>query len=428
MTIPPFSRTGLALAAYNLLWKVAVPLTRNHTRLKEGHGQRTLSEDRLTPSDIWIHAASAGEAYIATELVAHLSGPDGPSLLISTHTRQGLEVLEQRLAELGATKTTACYAPFDAPDLMETAFNRVNPGLLVLVELELWPGMLAAAQKNGVPVAVINGRLTPSSFKGYHRARRLLAPLAPDFISAISSQDAGRLSSLFPNTPVEVIPNIKFDRIPLLNAPVDALPSLFPGAEGRTIYLLASVREEEEGPVLEMALAILKQDESALIAWFPRHMERVEPLCRGLERRGVPHQKRSRCGAIGPELPMVVWDRFGEMGRAFGQAQAAFVGGSFAPLGGQNMLEPLATGLIPVMGPSCSNFSWAQESLQAAGLLILCGTPDEAAGHLVRLASEHEGRHEVRERFHRLIETCRGGTQATCDHLTRLLGTRNERK
>jgi 3-deoxy-D-manno-octulosonic-acid transferase len=421
MTIPRLSGTGLALSAYNLLWKAAAPLTRNHKRLKEGHNQRTLTESRLIPSDIWIHAASAGEAYIAAELVTELAGPDAPSILISTHTRQGLEVLEQKLTEIGNAHAMACYAPFDAPSLMEKAFKKVAPKLLVLVELELWPGMLAAAKKNGVPVAVVNGRLTPSSFKGYARAKGFLAPLAPDFISAISEGDAHRLATLFPNTPVEVIPNIKFDRIHPPGSPAVDMPPLFPGAEARAIYLLASVREEEEQEVMAMAKGILMRDQQALIAWFPRHMERVEPLCRELLKSDLPHTRRSQCEFIEPELRLIVWDRFGEMGKAFPQSHAAFVGGSFAPLGGQNMLEPLAAGLVPVMGPSCSNFSWVGDDLVEAGLLILCDTPDSAAGHLVRLAAENGNRREVLARFLKLIENRRGGTRSTCRHLTRML-------
>jgi|GEM_PF-986099 len=421
MTIPRFSGTGIVLSAYNLLWKAAVPWTRNHKRLKEGHDERTLTRSRLKSADIWIHAASAGEAYIAAELVEELAEPDAPTVLISTHTKQGLEVLDQQLSIIGATHATACYAPFDAPCLMEKAFKIVDPSLLVLVELELWPGMLAAAKRCKVPIAVINGRLTPSSFKGYARARRLLAPLAPDFISAISKGDAARLADLFPDSPIELIPNIKFDRIPTSSSSTDRSPTLFPGAENRTVYLLASVREEEEQKVIHMARGVLDRDNKALIAWFPRHMERVEPLCLELHKNNIPHAKRSQCEVINSDLSLIVWDRFGEMGHAFPQASAAFVGGSFAPLGGQNMLEPLASGLIPVMGPSYSNFSWVGDDLKEAGLLILCHTPDEAADHLVRLAADEISRQEILQSFQQLIKTRRGGTQATCRHLTRLL-------
>lgn len=420
MVLSPSSGTGLALSAYNLLWKALVPLTRTRKRLADGHAQRTLTDHHLTPSEIWIHAASAGEAYIAAELVAGLAGTAAPSILITTHTRQGLEVLTQRLGDLDATGVAACYAPFDAPSLMDKAFQLVNPNLLVLVELELWPGMLAAAKKHRVAIAVVNGRLTPSSFTRYARAKGLLAPLAPDFISAMSKGDAQRLAQLFPATPVEVIPNIKFDRIPAGVQPVSPDPSLFPGAEGRPIYLLASVRQEEEEAVTKMCREILNRDKNALIAWFPRHMERVVPLCRALAEGGLAPVKRSEAHSIGADTPLIVWDRFGEMTRAFANAHAAFVGGSFAPLGGQNMLEPLASGLIPVMGPSYSNFAWVGDALKEAGLLRLCTTPAEAATHLVGFAHDTATRQGVPERFQRLVATRRGGTRATCRHLVRL--------
>ncbi|VFQ42591.1 3-deoxy-D-manno-octulosonic acid transferase [Desulfoluna butyratoxydans] len=421
MTLSRFT-TGLVLSAYNLLWKAAVPLTRNHKRLKEGHPQRTLSENRLTPSDIWIHAASAGESYIAAELATELAGDEAPRILITTHTRQGLEVLEKQLAGADATHVTACYAPFDAPSLMNKAFQQVAPRLLVLVELELWPGMLDAAKKAGTTIAVINGRLTPSSFKGYTRFKGLLAPLAPDFISAISAGDADRLKALFPATPVEVIPNIKFDRIPEAGSPAAPVPNLFPDAEGRTIYLLASVREEEEQVVADMCRGLLERDKNALIAWFPRHMERVDPLCLDLESACLAPVRRSCCPSMDADTRLVVWDRFGEMGAAFASAHSAFVGGSFADLGGQNMLEPLAAGLIPVMGPFYSNFSWVGDDLKQAGLLITCETADEAATQLVRLAGLCQERQKTLKRFQELIASRRGGTRATCRHLIRLAG------
>ena len=422
MTPSPFSGTRILLSAYNLLWKAIGPLTRNHGRLKEGHDQRTLAESQLTKSDIWIHAASAGEAYIACELVDTLSESCPCAVLISTHTKQGLEVLKKHLERSDLPAVTACYAPFDSPSLMDKAFAMVAPKLLVLVELELWPGMLAAAKKRKTHIAIVNGRLTPHSFKGYARAKGLLAHLAPDFISAISPGDAQRLSDLFPGTPVEIIPNIKFDRIPLAGASKQKSPSLFPGTEGRTIYLLASVREEEEGPVISMVNKILALDKAALIAWFPRHMERVEPLCQKLNKEGLPHKKRSQCATIPGELPLLIWDQFGEMGEAFPQSDTAFVGGSFAPLGGQNMLEPLASGLIPVMGPSYSNFSWVGDSLKNEGLLLLCETPEDAATKLVELASASDDRAKVLQRFQALMETHRGGTRTTCDHIQRLHG------
>ncbi len=416
MTTLRFSTTDLLLRAYDLLWKVIAPLSRNHRRLKEGYDQRILTRHPLPASTIWIHAASAGEAYIATELARALHGPQAPSILISTHTRQGLEVLKKNQAP----HTINRYTPFDAPRLMERAFTQVAPRLLVLIELELWPGMLATAKKRGVPIAVVNGRLTPSSFKGYARARRLLAPLAPDFISAISADDASRLADLFPKSPLVITSNIKFDRIPASMASKKNTPPLI-GAETRTIYLLASVREEEEEAVLEMAEAILARDREALIAWFPRHMERVAPLCRILADKKIAHQRRSQNRTIDTTLSLIVWDQFGEMGEAFAQADAAFVGGSFAPLGGQNMLEPLASGLIPVMGPSYSNFSWVGDDLKKAGLLILCDTPSSAATHLMRLAAKRGDRDEIFQLFQRCIESHRGGTKKIRNHLIRLL-------
>ena len=328
------------------------------------------------------------------------------SVLVSTHTQQGLDVLEKQIPE-----TRSTFAPFDTPALMDQAFALIAPKVLVLIELELWPGMLAAAKKRGVQTIIVNGRLTPSSHKGYRKVKALIRAFAPKHITAISEGDASRLKDLFPLTPVQRIPNIKFDRIPIEDQTPG--PNPLSGVKERTLYMLASVRQEEEPQVAAMCRALLNQDKTALIAWFPRHMERVPPLIKNLSEQKLSAIKRSQGPHIPPSTSIIIWDTFGEMGDFFHHAHAAFVGGSFAPLGGQNMLEPLACGLIPIMGPSYDNFAWAAEELLSENLLILAETPKEGARRLIMQAQNASHKKDHQSRFKTLIAAQRGGTQAT---------------
>ena len=414
MTPSPRWGFSIFMMLYSALWRLATPMLRFHKRLGDGFSVRCLKDKPLPEKTIWIHAASAGEAYIAAEIVNEFKKEGMDSTLVTTHTRQGYEVLEKQIPDTAFT-----FAPLDTPPLMERAFAMVKPELLVLVELEMWPGMLMAAKKRGTRIAIVNGRLTPKSHQGYARFKSLLRRVTPDLITAISDGDAQRLKDIFPDVDVTEVANIKFDRIPNASDKKTATP--FPlETNNRTIHMLASVREEEEREVEAMAKGILAKNNDALITWFPRHMERVEPLMNALSQSGLACKKRSESKQVGPKTQIIIWDAFGEMGDAFQHAHAAFVGGSFAPLGGQNMMEPLSAGLVPVMGPSYSNFKWVGDDLVNAGLLILAKTPEEAAIHMTRIADSPQ-REKTINTFGSLIASKRGATQTTYIKLKELI-------
>ena len=461
--------SGLASFAsglYSLAWKLARPVLRRNRRLADGFAERLVPADWLSgPADLWIQAASGGEARLACALLDALAvapdlmpdlapglapefRADAPlSVLVTTWTRQGRDILDAwaaRRPERDPLRVTARFVPFDDPLLVRQALAQARPRLLVLLETELWPGLLLACKEAGVPVLVVNGRMRDSTLRGYLWIAPLWRALAPARVTAIAPEDAARYSRLFPDTPCSVIPNIKFDQAappPDAADPPD-LPTELPHAvraallgENRLpLVLLASVREEEEDALvaaLRQGLAVGglfaapgSPRTAARLIIAPRHMHRIEAWERHLNDLGLAWARRSAAASLEAGRPdVVLWDAFGELTWLYGVADVVFVGGSLAPLGGQNFLEPLGAGVIPVVGPHLGNFAWAltpgpnqdaEPSLSDSGLLEI--TPDAVALYeRLRVAADEgiqgaDRRCAVRARFADWLRPRQGGT------------------
>jgi len=410
------------LGLYNLLWPLALPALWLAPRLREGFGQRILRGFPEGFMDIWIQAASGGEAYLARELVLNMPTGRALRILVTTNTRQGYEILERTAAELAELRPelslVPAYCPFDQPSLMSRAMERTSPKVLVILETELWPGLLAAAREFDVPVLVANARMNPSSLAGYLCAGSLLRQLAPQRVLAISSEAALRFSILFGAERVERMHNIKFDRFP-------ALPPTAPeGSPLRTILgdgtpwaVFASVRREEEPEVLQALKMIHEARPRTSLALFPRHMHRLDFWREALYEAGLSPVMRS--GLTGPPPPgsTVVWDTFGELTGAYEFCKAAFVGGSLRPLGGQNFLEPLSHGIVPLSGPHWSNFSWIGREIVEQGLLREVQTPAELAEAMIKNLRRPPLREAVRAKVDAYVDSRRGGTKQVIKHI-----------
>ncbi len=417
----------LILRVYNAVWQLFLPFLQWSQRLKDGYEQRIFREKPGNKADIWIQAASAGEAYLALSLLQALPADKRLRVLISTNTRQGMEVLEAGWREMAGR--TACLAveliffPFDKPSIMEAAVRHIDPGVMVLLESELWPGLLAALHAHNHFVLVINGRMTSKSFRGYRLGKWFWRALAPHWILAISPADAERFARLFGRETVEVMPNIKFDRIRYNGADeesVRAIRQLLSPDSGLLIF--GSVREEEEADLFKMIRRIRDRFPDLILAIFPRHMHRLPAWQAALGKRGGNWTCRSEL-TTAPVRPgtIILWDTFGELQAAYGSATAVFVGGSLAPLGGQNFLEPLLHGLVPVIGPFWDNFAWAGEELFSTGLVRKTENWQMATAELSKLLAEPPPRQQIRTEAADYMEQRQGGTRQACDRIMQYL-------
>ena len=313
---------------------------------------------------LWIHAVSLGETRAIRSLIKalRLAYPDLRLLLThgtATGRSEGVNLL--RKGDVQA------WLPWDTPAAVERFLRHFQPCMGVLIDTEVWPNLSAIAQQQGIPLVLANARLSERSWR---KAQRWSALAQPAFsglnaVWAQTEEDAKRLRSL--GAPVSaVMGNLKFDAVPdpLLLATGQAWRNAL---TARPVVLLAISREGEEA----MFLQVLQQHPEYLqqAQWWivPRHPQRFDEVADLLQASGLPWQRRSQWSedlahlSAPQEAGLVLGDSVGEMPLYYGAASVALLGGSFAPLGGQNLIEACACSCPVVMGPHTFNFKQAAE-------------------------------------------------------------------
>ena len=316
---------------------------------------------------IWVHAVSVGEARAAAPLARALAS-DFPAcpLLVTCMTSAGRETLTQVYGESAAT----AYLPYDLPGAVRRFLDHFQPVIGVLMETELWPNLVAACRARGIPVLLANARMSEKSARGYARWERLTRPAFRSLaaVCAQSEADAARLTALGA-LDVTVTGSLKFDVEP--DPALLAAGKAFRGTQGeRSVLLLASTREGEE----ELLLEQLPQGFKSLVMVVPRHPARFDEVARLMRARGLRVARRSLGEAPTESHDAYLGDTLGEMPFYYAACDVAVIGGSFLPLGGQNLIEACAAGAPVVLGPSVFNFAEASAraletgaALQASG-------------------------------------------------------------
>jgi 3-deoxy-D-manno-octulosonic-acid transferase len=408
-----------AFCLYNMGWGLAIPALRMNHRLAEGFKQRTLKHKMPPAADLWIQAASAGESYLAWELLKGLRPARPVRVMVTSNTSQGMEILERAIDDITpndrGVSACAAYFPFDKPTIMETAVRNISSKIMVLLESEMWPGLLAALKKYRCKTLIINARITAKSLRRYLIWPSLWRDLRPDKILAVSEKDAKRFSVLFGREYVDVMPNMKFDRIgltqgmPYTKNPLESI--LRPDTP---LLVLGSVRREEEPVVEKIVVDIHRRLPETIIGLFPRHMHRIKYWKKVLDRLAIPWTLRSKIQKHIPHGTVILWDTFGELPLAYELSKAAFVGGSLAPLGGQNFLEALTCGVVPVIGPSWENFAWVGQEIVEQGLVRNATNWKEVTDILVESMEKSPSYEKVRETTLRYVKDRQGGTTLAC--------------
>ena len=414
-----------SLQVYNLIWLLAIPFLYFNHRLREGFGERLFKDRQPGPTDFWIHAASVGEAFLALELLKGLDPEILQSMLITTNTSQGFDILTKNLKEPSdkLKKTPAIrYCPFDKPSIINKAVNNIRPRIIVLLETELWPGLLMASKKYGAKVLVINGRMRDKSLKQYLLWPGLWKALSPDRVLAMSKQDCQRFATLFGKNVVAQMNNIKFDRI-AAHEPVEPkqnpLTRIVPG--GSKFLVFGSIRQEEEEQIKPALEKILIKHPEIIVGLFPRHMHRLSSWQKYLDSLGLLWILRSEVQNSTEPIRVILWDTFGELTNAYELADLVFIGGSLAPLGGQNFLEPLICGVVPMTGRSWYNFAWVGREIVEQGLFREINDWQElvdSVGHLIEAPNK---RNSVRQQAQAFIKEKQGGTKQACQEIAKHL-------
>ncbi len=416
----PMSLLGL----YNLAWQAVLPLLKTNKRLKQGFNQRR-SANHLSKCDIWIQAASAGEAYLAAELVKRLRCETETTILVSSTTAQGMEILQQEIDPKKLHPGIRCkltWFPFDMPDLMKEVLERLDPATMVLLETEIWPGLLTALKKRGTTILIVNARLSEKSFKAYQRTAFIWKHLAPDRILAISEKDASRFRALFTTATIDIMPNIKFDAMDCRDSTPTKASSLKRLFDPTTpLSILASVRMEEEHLIEQILERLLNRFPDQVVALFPRHMHRLAFWKQSLTANGYSWQLRSETKSAPKPGSIVLWDVFGELKQAYALAVTAFVGGSLHPLGGQNFMEPVIAGAATVIGPHFSDFLWVGEEIFKKGVVRKAENWQKVADFMIENLNHVQDRAKLMEQGQRFIRKRQGGTELAVNQITRSL-------
>lgn len=305
---------------------------------------------------LWVHAVSVGEVNAAEPLIKALRRdyPNAP-VVITTVTPTGTA----RVHQLFGDSVFHVYLPYDLPYSVGRFLKKVRPRLALIVETEIWPNLYFACRRRGIPLMIVNARLSGRSMRGY-RPLRSLARSALRCVRQIAAQsrtDAARYRLLGADPQqIVVTGNMKFD----MPIPEGAVPdgAVMRGHWGalRPVWMAASTHEGEELAVLEAHLQVLKRLPDALLLLAPRHPERFRVVEQAVRSLGFAVATRSTDGVPSPSNQVFVIDAMGQLMPFFAAADVAFVGGSLVPIGGHNVLEPAALSVPVLVGPHTFNF------------------------------------------------------------------------
>jgi 3-deoxy-D-manno-octulosonic-acid transferase len=369
---------------------------------------------------IWLHAVSVGEVMAATQLIRELHAAlPGWVIAVSTTTATG-----QRLARERLTESPVFYLPLDFAFVIRRYLRVLHPKTLVLMESELWPNLIDQCARGGIPIAVVNARISDRSLPRYLRLRRLWRPLLTkiSLYLAQSQENANRLIQVgVPADRVQVSGNLKYD---VRTATANALTeSLRINLHAGPVIVCGSTLEGEERMLLDAWPAVLAAEPRTVIVLAPRHPDRFATVAALIAERGLPVQKATDFRQYpGPIIPGSVFllDTIGDLASIYSLGTLAFVGGSLIPSGGHNPLEPAQFGVPVLSGPSFQNFREIVEAMQASSAIRIV-SPENLAATFVDLLRHTSETQKLGERGREVFESQSGATKRTVAALLSLL-------
>jgi 3-deoxy-D-manno-octulosonic-acid transferase len=370
--------------------------------------------------DLWIHAVSVGEALGAKSIVEAIveQKPD-VSLLVTTTTRTGQEIARRHFPA-----ATVTYFPFDFTFAIRRFLSHYRPGVALIVETEIWPSLLAQLEKQEIPVLLANGRISDRSFGRYRAVRFFLKRVLRIFavILVREERDRQRFIAIGADpSKVDVAGNVKFDWR-LEERPLEFSRQLQAMAGRRPIVVFGStVAGEDEllAPLIER----LGRNGDAFIVVAPRKPERFDAVATILGRLDVRTVRRSRLAAgEEPAADVLLLDTIGELARIYGEAAAAFVGGSLIPgTGGHNPIEPAAAGAPLAFGRHMSNFQEiARTFLEREGAIEVADV-EQLGRFLATMIGDSEQRQRAAERARAVVDSNRGAARRVAAAVARHL-------
>jgi 3-deoxy-D-manno-octulosonic-acid transferase len=410
-----------------------------HGKYAAGLGERAGSLPEFDAGGrtvVWLHCVSVGEAQAARPLArAILEEYPGHALVVSTTTLTGQRVAREAFKGQAAL---VFYFPFDWAWSVRRALRAVNPSVVLLMETELWPRFFRECRRRGVSVALVNGRISEKSFGRYKLVRPFIRRVLSDLslAAAQTSADGARLVALgLAPERARVTGNVKFDIEETPARPLtEELSRRFDINKDRPLVVAASTHAPEERVVLEAFKLIKSEAQYARLLVAPRHPERFGEVALLIEASGLSWARRTgEARESDKDCDVILLDSIGELRAVYTLAEVVFVGGSVAPVGGHNVLEPALDARAVVTGPHTSNFkSIVAALLERDALVQLPDTQNhedgarELARALQELLDDEVRRRRTGERARAVLEENRGATARTVKLLAPLLQRRSE--
>lgn len=420
---------ALALALYRATWSALAPAAGLILRARAGRGKEDAARlaERMGRASlarplgqlVWVHGASVGESLAALPLVSALLQKPGRHVLVTTGSVTSAQLMAERLPPRALHQ----YAPIDARGAVQRFLAHWRPDLALFVESELWPNLILETRARGVPMALVNARLSERSFHGWQRARSLAARLLSSF-DACLAQDAdiaARLAALGARG-IRISGSLKADAPPL---PVDEDAAAAFGAAlgGRPLFLAASTHPGEDAALFSTAAALRVSASNALTVIVPRHPQRGREIETLATARGFSVARRGTGALPKPATEIYIADTMGELGLFYRAAKFAFLGGSLVPHGGQNPLEPTCLGTAILTGPHTHNFNETFRILLAAQGEGRVETAEELTASVLRLNADPNSATRMGRAAKQAAESMGGALAKTVDMAETLLAS-----
>ena len=415
-------------AVYALLLTALSPLIAwrmlRHGRYRRGITQKLLGRLQK-PKDsrpvVWFHAVSVGEIVQLQKIVLEFrrASANRFAVLITTSTDSAWDLARQRFPEC-----TVDWFPLDFSWAVHTALERIRPVQVVLVELELWPGFMAACRSRAIPVAIVNARLSERSFRRYQKVGSLLQPMFAgiQLIAAQSPAIAARLQALGARSEaIHVTGSVKFDGIECRpdHPGLTALRHAFQLPDSAPVLMAGSTQEPEELLLLDAWKLLQPEFPDLTLILVPRHKERFDAVAElvlqtgcSIIRRSHPTTTDTTTDSHGRPAVRLL-DTIGELSACWGLADLAFVGGSFGNRGGQNMIEPAAWGAAVLFGPHTWNFRDVVQVFLEAEACLQLASPEQLLPTLRQLLQEPAARQRLGALARQTVQRQQGAVSLT---------------
>jgi 3-deoxy-D-manno-octulosonic-acid transferase len=318
------------------------------------------------------------------------------------------------------------YLPYDLPGCVRRFLDRVEPGVGIILETELWPTLYRACGRRGVPLLIASARLSQRSVRRYEKFPHFVAAVVGAShvsVAAQSAEDAENFIRLGANPArTSVSGNIKYDQTAPAGTRADAVIRRAELGADRPVWVAGSTHEGEEDVVLDAHRRVRAQMPNALLVLAPRHPPRFEVVAQRLQRAGWDYQRRTDRRAPSKQTSVLLLDTLGELVGYYAASDVAFVGGSLVPIGGHNLLEPLIVGCPVLTGPSTGNDASTAQLLASAGATRTVTDTASLAEAVLSAIAHEEVRHMAVAAGVRVLDTNRGAVERVCAVLRPLVG------